>query len=168
MSQTCPDLEVLFDELHEGHRPALEHAKSCESCAAILEEHRQLEKDLYRLADPLPPPDFVHKVMQKVADSPTPLRSELVVFGAICGTALLLGAVTFLAGEGNWGALGARLASALVEIRAFAVALASGLSTLWKVAELPLTGGLFIVLMAALFGLRRLVGASLSEAQVSP
>lgn len=168
MSQTCPDLEVLFDELHEGHRPALEHAKSCESCAAILEEHRQLEKDLYRLADPLPPPDFVHQVMQKVASSPTSVQSELAAFGAILGTALLLGAITFAAGEGHWGALLTRIASAMVEIRALVVAVASGLSTLWKVAALPLSCGLSAALLAALFGLRRLVGGPLSEAQVSP
>ena len=27
--------------------------------ATLLEEHRQLEKDLLRLGDPLPPPDFL-------------------------------------------------------------------------------------------------------------
>ena len=68
----CPDLEVLFIELEAGHGPALEHAEGCPLCAAVLEEHRQLEKDLFRLADPLPPPDLVHQVMARVAASPRP------------------------------------------------------------------------------------------------
>lgn len=68
----CPDLEVLFIELEAGHGPALEHAEGCPLCAAVLEEHRQLEKDLFRLADPLPPPDLVHQVMARVAASPAP------------------------------------------------------------------------------------------------
>ena len=38
--------------------------------AQLLEEHRQLEKDLLRLADPMPPADFVHAVMAKVATAP--------------------------------------------------------------------------------------------------
>src|SRR5687767_11154058 len=57
---------------------------------ALLEEHRQLEKDLLRLADPLPPPDFVNKVMLKVATAPAPAPSPkdialamLIAFGAM-------------------------------------------------------------------------------------
>ncbi|NVJ08278.1 hypothetical protein HUW63_23925, partial [Myxococcus sp. AM001] len=52
----CPDLEVLFTELEAGEGPALDHAAECDACAAVLEEHRLMEQDLYRLADPLPPP----------------------------------------------------------------------------------------------------------------
>ena len=59
-SSQCPDLEVLFGEMAEGSGPALEHAGTCHLCQAVIEEHRQLEKDLYRLVDPLPPPSFVH------------------------------------------------------------------------------------------------------------
>ena len=36
-----------------------------------------MEKDLYRLADPLPPPTLVANVMARVATEPTPLRREL-------------------------------------------------------------------------------------------
>src|SRR2546430_11594113 len=53
--RSCPDLEQIFEELAEGKGPALEHARGCPLCAEILEEHRQLEKDLFRLADPMPP-----------------------------------------------------------------------------------------------------------------
>src|SRR5690606_35639906 len=73
----CPDLEVLFTELEAGEGPALDHAASCPLCSAVLGEHRQLEKDLYRLADPLPPPTLVASVMARVATEPTPLRREL-------------------------------------------------------------------------------------------
>ena len=55
----------IFTELEAGEGPALEHAEHCPLCTAIIEEHRLLEKDLCRLADPLPPPDLVHKVMAR-------------------------------------------------------------------------------------------------------
>lgn len=54
----CPDLEVLFTELEAGEGPALDHAAECAACAAVLEEHRLMEQDLYRLADPLPRPPW--------------------------------------------------------------------------------------------------------------
>ena len=47
----CPDLEVLFAELDAGEGLALDHAAECEACSAVLEEHRLMEQDLFRLAD---------------------------------------------------------------------------------------------------------------------
>lgn len=168
MSETCcPPLEALFDELSDGRAQALEHARSCERCAELLEEHRQLEKDLYRLADPLPPPDFVHQVMAKVAAAPKPVRSEVWGALAILVAALGLSALTFFAGGGNLGTFGVWVASFLVDLREIGVALASAATALWKIAAFPLTAALAVVLILSLLGLRRLAGPRV-EAKVSP
>ena len=55
-----PELNALLAEL----------ADSDEARDELIEEHRQLEKDLLRLVDPLPPHDFVQSVMKKVAATP--------------------------------------------------------------------------------------------------
>ena len=55
---TCPELETLFVGIAEGDETVLAHAAECPACSALLEEDRQLEKDLFRIQDPLPPPDF--------------------------------------------------------------------------------------------------------------
>ncbi len=55
----CPELEALVLAQSEHDPDALAHLRSCPDCAAQVEEHRQLEKDLFRLVDPLPPADLV-------------------------------------------------------------------------------------------------------------
>ncbi|MFZ5468807.1 MAG: hypothetical protein ACOZIN_05155 [Myxococcota bacterium] len=154
----CPDLEVLFLELAQGHGPALDHAQGCATCSEILEEHRQLEKDLYRLADPLPPPLFVQQVMAKVAASPAPVHSEAAVGLFVLAGALALCALTFVLGEGNLGLLGVRATTFLLELKGVFVAVGSGLSALLSTAATPTTVSLAAVFLFALFGLWRLAG----------
>lgn len=158
----CPPPESFFGESAE-RKAALEHAQSCPACAALLEEHRQLEKDLSRLADPLPPPDFVQLVMAKVARAPAPARAELKVGLLVLGLALALGVLSFLVGGGDAASAGVAVARALVRAREVAVALASGLEALSRGAGWPLAVGLAGALLAALSVFRRLVGVRLSE-----
>ena len=73
----CPELETLLIGAAERDADALAHLRTCPRCAALAEEHRQLEKDLFRLADPMPPLDFVQSVMARVALEPAPSRVEL-------------------------------------------------------------------------------------------
>src|SRR4051794_12056517 len=72
---------------------------------ALLEEHRQLEKDLLRLADPPPPPDFVSKVMAKVAAQPKVFsRAEIIGAASLVTALLAVGGVVFLSpGSGSLG-----------------------------------------------------------------
>lgn len=127
--------------------------------AALLEEHRQLEKDLLRLADPLPPPDFLSKVMSKVAQAPlAPVsRSDVWSAAAIIGLALALAAVALGTSGGISGGYGIALASLAVTLRDGVVAMGSGLFALWTTAALPTVLGLSGVLAATLMAFRRLV-----------
>ena len=95
--------------------------------ATLLEEHRQLEKDLLRLADPLPPPDFLANVMNRVAEAPArPLsRADIWSAVAIIGVTVSLAVVALLA--------------------------------LWTTAALPTVLGLSLLLAATLTAFRRLV-----------
>lgn len=163
--QHCPELEQLFNELAEGEGPALAHAKDCPACSAILEEHRQLEKDLYRLADPLPPPDFVQKVMARVAQEPKPVGSELKVGLSILAAAVMLAVLSFVATGAGAGALGSGVATYLVSVRTFFAAVSNGLISLWQVAGFPIAAASFVLLIASLFGLRRLATVKPEEAE---
>ncbi len=165
----CPELEQLFDDLAVGSGPALDHARACELCSGLLEEHRQLEKDLYRLADPLPPPDFVHRVMAKVAAAPVPIRSELKIGLSILVFAVAGAVATFLLADGSLGSLGIGAARTLVGVHAFAVNVQSLLSILWKTAAIPTALSLSVVLMLSLVFLKRLAGTqTISDVKVSP
>ena len=146
---------------------SVEHAVGCERCTAILEEHRQLEKDLFRLADPLPPSDFVHKVMAKVAGAPVAVRNEVRIGLGILAGSLALCVLTFVLGGGNLGFFGLKLASVLIEVRELAGAYGTGLAALWKTAAVPLTAAALLALFASLVGLQRLAGG-LDDAKVSP
>ncbi len=144
----CPDLEVLFTELESGeHGPAMEHAKLCPLCTAIIEEHRLLEKDLFRLADPLPPPSLVANVMARVATEPVPLRRELWT-----GLGVLLTNDAALSGAGT------ALARFLVEGKAFLEAVFSGSRARWSTAAGPVAALLAALLLSSLFGIKRLAG----------
>jgi hypothetical protein len=154
----CPELEVLFTELEEGEGPALKHARDCPLCSAILEEHRQLEKDLLRLADPLPPPDFVHQVMARVAAEPTPLHRELWTGLSILAASLLVGLGVLLSNDAALSGAGTSLARSLVDGRALLEALRSGANALWLTAAAPIAGLFTLLLFSSLFGIKRLAG----------
>lgn len=157
-SPECPELEVLFTELEAGEGPSLEHARDCLMCSAILEEHRQLEKDLYRLADPAPPPDFVHRVMARVASEPTPLRRELWTGLSILAASLLVALGVFVSNDAALIGAGTGLARLLLEGTALFDALGSGANALWHTAVAPLAGLFAVLLFCSLFGIKRLAG----------
>ena len=169
MTQGCPDIEVLLAEVAEGSGPLLEHARGCEHCSAILEEHRQLEKDLFRLADPLPPPDFTHLVMARVAAQRAPMHLNVAVGLAIAVTAFGLGIFTLVSTGGGVSTVGALAGSALITAKSLWVGTQKAVSLLWAAEALPMAVSLFIVLLICLFALKRLVGDSrvFSEARIS-
>ncbi|MDP1829829.1 MAG: hypothetical protein Q8L48_41570 [Archangium sp.] len=143
------ELEALLSEL----------APTEAERAALLEEHRQLEKDLLRLADPLPPPDFLAKVMSRVAEAPArPLsRADVWSAVAIVGVTLSLAVIALLVSGGVTGSFGLALASLVVKLREGLVASASALLALWTTAALPTVLGLSLLLAATLTAFRRLV-----------
>lgn len=154
----CPELETLFTELEAGEGPALEHAASCPLCAAVLEEHRQLEKDLYRLADPLPPPDLVHQVMARVAAEPPPLRRELWTGLSILAASLMVGLGVLVSSDSALSGAGTGLARFVVEGKDSLASLLSGARTLWSTSAGAVAGLLSLLLLSSLFGIKRLAG----------
>jgi hypothetical protein len=154
----CPELEVLFTELEASEGPALEHASSCPLCSAVLEEHRQLEKDLYRLADPLPPPMLVASVMARVATEPTPLRRELWSGLLIMVASLTVGLGLLITNDQALVRLGSALAALVMDGKALFQGLASGANALWNTAAGPVAVVLVLLLIVSLSGLKRLVG----------
>lgn len=124
--------------------------------AALLEEHRQLEKDLLRLSDPLPPPDFVGQVMKKVAASPVKVaKVEVITAGAIVLLTTALAAVALVASGGVAGSFGLALAQLAVNLREALVAMGSGLLALWTTAALPSVVALSMLLAGSLVALKR-------------
>lgn len=159
-SDNCPELEQLFTELAEGKGPALVHAESCDACKAVLEEHRQLEKDLYRLADPLPPPDLVHKVMAQIAAEPKPVASEVRVGAFILVAAVLFAFVGFAGAGVNLGSMGAAAADFIISAKSFFAAAGRSAFSVWQTAGPTLTFGSLLLLFVSLFGLRKLASSS--------
>jgi len=155
----CPDVEVLFTELEAGEGPALDHAAECEACAAVLEEHRLMEQDLYRLSDPLPPPSLVANVMARVAAEPIPQRREVWSGVAILLASLLGGLGYLLLNDQALGRLGTGVASFVVEGRLFADGVLSGAHALWSTAGLAVATTLALLLLTSLLGLKRLAGS---------
>ena len=155
----CPELEVLFAELDAGEGPALDHAAECEACAALMEDHRQLEKDLFRIADPLPPVDLVSKVMARVATEPTPMRRELMTGIPILAASLVGGLALLLGSDAALARVGLNVGRFFVEGRTFAETLANGLAALWATAALPLVACTAALVLFSLWGLRRLTDA---------
>jgi hypothetical protein len=146
---TDTELEALLSEL----------APTEAERATLLEEHRQLEKDLLRLADPLPPPDFLAKVMSRVAEAPVrPLsRADVWSAVAIVGVTVSLAVVALLVSGGVTGGFGLALASLVVKLREGLVAAGSALNALWTTAALPTVLALSLLLAATLTAFRRLV-----------
>ncbi len=169
MTESCPDIELLFAEVAEGHGPLVDHARHCEHCSAVLEEHRQLEKDLFRLADPLPPPDFTQQVMARVAAQPAPMRFNIALGLAIAATAFGLGIFTLASAGVGVGALGTVVGSVLITGKSFLLATQKGVSVLWATEAMPMAVSLSIVLVLCLSALKRLVGdaRAFSEARIS-
>ena len=144
-----PELEALLAEL----------APTESERVFLLEEHRQLEKDLLRLADPLPPPDFLANVMSRVAEAPArPLsRTDVWSAVAIIGVTMSLAVIALLVSGGVTGGFGLALASMVVKLREALVASGSALLALWTTAALPTVVGLSLLLAATLTAFRRLV-----------
>lgn len=166
MSTTqCPDLEALFVALDEGRPEALEHVHACPACSSIVEAHRQLEKDLLRFSDPLPPPDFVQQVMAKVEKTPVPVRREVWTGLAILVTSLAAG-IFVLVDSGAAAIFGAQVAQSLLWLRSFVGAAPDAFRAVWTAAGVQVTFGAALLLIAVLFGLKRLAGGPI-EVQVS-
>jgi hypothetical protein len=125
----------------------------------IREEHRQLEKDLLRLADPPPPPDFLASVMLRVAHAPPAPLSRRDVWAAVVTVmgALALALAALVVSGAYGGSFGLALGSAAVKLRESMVASGSVLTALWTTAALPLAIGVSVVLAASLSAFRRFV-----------
>lgn len=162
----CPDLETLLFSQVDGSTDCAEHVASCPGCAALLEEHRQLEKDLFRLFDPPPPADLVARVMQRVAAEPLPLRAEIRVGLPILAAALMAAVLSFVATRGPIGLLGANAARALLSWKSAFFGLSSAMQIAWSTTTVPLAVCLSLVLFLSLVGLRRVAPARTAEIEV--
>ena len=169
MIQSCPEIEQLLAEEAEGRGPLLEHARSCDNCSAVLEEHRRLEKDLFQLADPFPPLDFTQRVMARVAAQPAPLRLNLAVGLAIAATAFGLGVFTLAASGVGVSIIGSLAASLVITAKSLAIGSQKVVSSLWATEALPVAVSLFLVLLFCVFALKRLIGdaPAFREARIS-
>jgi len=146
-----------FDDL-ELERLLREAAPDEADRAALEEAHRQLEKDLLRLADPLPPADFVSAVMAKVEAEPKKVPvSEVVSAIAIAVGALAASAVAFVASGASPDGVAVSFAQTFVSAREVLVGCGSALAAVWRTAGLPLSIMLGMVVMVTLVGFRRLV-----------
>ncbi len=164
----CPDFEALFAAQLEGTGEYAEHVGGCPDCAAILEEHRQLEKDLFRLADPLPPADLVARVMQRVAAEPLPVRAEMRVGLSILAATLMAAVLSFVATRGPIGLLGASAARAMVAWKTALWGLNNAVQVVWSTTAIPLTVSLTLLLFLSLVGLRRVAPQRAVEIEVHP
>jgi anti-sigma factor RsiW len=164
----CPELETLLFDQAEGTHEFQEHVAACPGCAALLEEHRQLEKDLFRLADPLPPADLVARVMQRVAAEPLPLRAEMRVGLSILAATVMAAVLSFVATHGPIGLLGASAARAVVSWKTSLFGLNNALQVAWSTTTIPLALSLTCVLFLSLVGLRRVTPARTVEIEVLP
>ena len=164
-TRQCPDLEVLFGELETGEGPALEHARGCALCSEVLEEHRLLEKDLFRLTDPLPPPELLHKVMARVAAEPVAPRRELWTGLSILAASLFLGLGLLWTNDTALTRAGTGLARFVLEGRAGLEALHGGAHALWSTAAGPFAVMLALLLFTTLFGIKRLAGTGLPPSE---
>jgi predicted anti-sigma-YlaC factor YlaD len=168
MNEACPDLEALFADLAEGKGASLEHAKECPACSAMLEEHAEMEKELFRLSDPLPPASFVPGVMARIAASPQPARRELWAGMAVLSVALTAVAAAIFSQPDAVGHFGVAAAEAARNGANFLVGFEESLSLVWRHAAIPVMALASALLMGSLFGLRKLAGATgLAAAKVA-
>lgn len=164
----CPELETLLIGAAEHDADALAHLRTCPDCAALAEQHRQLEKDLFRLADPLPPVNFVQSVMARVALEPAPSRVELRTGFTILAVTLMAAVLAFVATHGNLGLLGTRAASSVVVWRNLFFAVSEALAAIWSTAALPMVVAMAGLVVVSTLGVRRLAAHRVVEAQVRP
>jgi hypothetical protein len=157
MSERDEELEALLEQL----------APDPEARAQLLEEHRQLEKDLLRLADPPPPPDFLQGVMKKVRLSPAPAmsRADMGWGLAIVALALSVSVFAFSSAGGSSSGVGVTLARTLVDMRSNMVGLFSALGSVWRTSAVPLMVGVTGTLFFCSVALRQLAGRG-GEARV--
>lgn len=155
-NRTCPPIEELLLLLEAGDEDALAHVAECPFCSGLREEHRQLEKDLFRLVDPLPPSTLVSQVMARVHAAPAHSGLELRTGLGILSAAVALSVACFWAAHGRLGAVGSSVASNVVSWRAVLGALGNAMAVVWHAAAAPLTVALTVTLFAVLVGLRRL------------
>jgi hypothetical protein len=139
------ELDALLGELSEDDR------------ALLLEEHRQLEKDLLRLSDPLPPADFVTLVMKREANAPARAVSKAEMFTAagIVLAAVSAAVVALLTAGSGSGGFGLALADLAIRVRDGLVAMGSGLVAIWTTAALPLAVSLLVTVGLSLVALKR-------------
>ena len=164
----CPELETLLLAAAEHDADAVAHLRNCPACAALAEEHRQLEKDLARLVDPLPPMDLVPKVMARVALEPLPARVELRTGLAILACTLMAATLTFVASHGNIALLGTHTASSFVAWRNLLIGVREAMAALWSTAAVPVIVTMTGLVVASVLGLRRLAAHRVVEAEVTP
>jgi len=164
----CPELEALALAHQEGTGEYAEHLASCPDCAGLLEEHRQLEKDLFRLADPQPPADLVARVMERVAAEPLPARVEWRVGLSIVVATLMAAVLSFVATRGPIGLLGASAARALLGWKTALWGLNNAVQLAWSTTAAPLTLSLCLLLFLSLVGLRRVATPRPAQLEVHP
>jgi hypothetical protein len=140
------ELDSFLNSLPAGEREAL------------LEEHRQLEKDLLRLADPLPPADFVQLVMNKVATAPAPVpaKGDIALALLITLGAFAAGVAAFFAHGGALDGVGLSVASLLVQFRNAALGLGGMLEAVWRTSAMPVSVALAATLVTSVLALKRL------------
>jgi hypothetical protein len=151
-------LEVLFAQL----------APECDERAALKEAHRLLEHDLSRLADPLPPADFLQNVMARVASAPVPApaQSEVLTAAAIVAVTLGLAAVAYVSTGTVKSDVGLAVAQFVIGVRETIVAMGSALAALWRTAAVPMVAALGMVLLLSLLGLKRLTSPATTSSRV--
>jgi hypothetical protein len=164
----CPEIETLMVGVAEHDAEALAHIKTCPDCAFLAEQHRQLEKDLFRLADPMPPVDFVQSVMARVALEPAPARVELRTGFSILAVTLMGAVLAFVATHGNLGLLGTHAARGVVAWRTLFFAASEALAAIWSTAALPTVVAMAGLVVVSTLGVRRLAAHRVVEAQVRP
>jgi len=164
----CPELETLLVGVAEHDADALAHIKTCPDCAFVAEQHRQLEKDLFRLADPMPPVNFVQSVMARVALEPAPARVELRTGFSILAVTLMGAVLAFVAAHGNLGLLGTRAASSVLAWRNLFFAASEALAAIWSTAALPTVVAMAGLIVVSTLGVRRLAAHRVVEARVRP
>ena len=164
----CPELETLLVGVTEHDAEALAHIKTCPDCAFIAEQHRQMEKDLFRLADPMPPPDFVQSVMARVALEPAPTRVELRTGLSILAVTLMGAVLAFVSAHGNLGLLGTRAANSVVAWRNLFFAASEALAAIWTTAAIPTVVAMIGLILVSTLGVRRLAAHRVVEARVRP
>ncbi len=154
--------DVLLDELYA------ELSADPAELAALKESHRLLEHDLSRLADPMPPPDFLQNVMARVATAPAPapLRSEVLTAAGIVAVTLTLATVAYLSTGSIKSDFGLAVAELVVGVRETFVAMGSALAALWRTAAVPMVAALGMTLLLSLFGLKRVMSPAPAGSRV--